>query len=522
MYGDGNINQEKLDGFVNTFNMKLNPENRWIQMSRLVPWKAFEEKYAKCFKKDGRRAKTAREALGALVVQQLLNLTDRETVEIIQENPYIQYFLGYTEFRLNPTFDASTMVHFRKRISFDMTQEINEMLREKMENEHPQPQENEPNEPNEQNQEDNDDDANASQTPEHSQTDQKTNDVDKPNQGKLLLDATCVPSDIRYPTDLSLLNEAREKTEKMIDIIWEHLKEPNRKKPKTYRKRARKAYLKKAKKRGKKGFRKAVGKQLNYLKRDLNHLDKLIQEANEKGIENIYTQREIELMAIIRILYAQQQEMYDNKTHRIDDRIVSIGQPWTRPIVRGKAKAPVEFGAKLEISVVNGFSTIEKISWDNFNESQGLMASVERYKAKYGYYPEAVLADQLYRNRKNLAYCNERGIRLSGPRLGRPPKDEKKTKAHKKLTYQDSCERNEVEGKFGVAKRKFSLDCLKTKLKETSETIIGLTFFTMNLKSFYRSSLNFFVIFLFLAKFTYFFDVLRDFASKKRYFAFSC
>jgi hypothetical protein len=84
MYGEGNINQEKLDGFVNTFNMELNPKNRWIRISRLVPWKAFEEKYAKCFKNDGRRAKTAREALGALIVQQLLNLTDRETVEIIQ------------------------------------------------------------------------------------------------------------------------------------------------------------------------------------------------------------------------------------------------------------------------------------------------------------------------------------------------------------------------------------------------------------------------------------------------------
>src|SRR6056297_4237069 len=413
MYGEGNINQEKLDGFVNTFNMKLNPENRWIRMSRLVPWKAFEEKYAKCFKNDGRRAKTAREALGALVVQQLLNLTDRETVQLIQENPYIQYFLGYSEFRLDPAFDASTMVHFRKRISFDMTQEINEILYKKMEEEHPQHQENR------QNKNDSDDDANASNTDNNTHTVETTHETDKPNQGKLLLDATCVPMDIRYPTDLSLLNEAREKTEKMIDIIWEHLKAPNRKKPKTYRKQARKAYLAKAKKRGKKGIRKAVGKQLNYLKRDLNHLEKLIQEANEKGIENIYTQREIEQMGVIRILYAQQQEMYDNKTHRIDDRIVSVCQPWTRPIVRGKAKAPVEFGAKLEISVVNGFSTIEKISWDNFNESQGLMASVERYKAKYGYYPEAVLADQLYRNRKNLAYCNERGIRLSGPKLGR-------------------------------------------------------------------------------------------------------
>src|SRR6056297_923165 len=176
MYRERNINQEKLVGFVNLFNMELNPENRWIKMSRLVPWKAFEEKYAKRFKNDGRRAKTAREALGALVVQQLLNLTDRETVEMIQENPYIQYFLGYNEFKLTPPFDASTMIHFRKRISFDTIKEIKEMFCKKTENEHPQPQENEPD-----------------REDEVSQAGVTTNELDNPHQGKLVLDDTCVP-----------------------------------------------------------------------------------------------------------------------------------------------------------------------------------------------------------------------------------------------------------------------------------------------------------------------------------------
>jgi hypothetical protein len=282
---------------------------------------------------------------------------------------------------------------------------------------------------------------------------------------------------------------------------------PRRNKPRTYRKNARKDYLGLAEKPGKKGIRKAVGKQLNYLKRELRILDDLMQEAEEKGHKNIYTEKELEQMVIIRLMYAQQQDMYDNKTHRVANRIVSLWQHWTRPIVRGKAKAPVEFGIKLEISVVDGFTTIEKISWNNFNESQGLVNSVERYKAKYDCYPEAILADKLYRNRKNLAYCKEHwnlgdkslktfskkvhGIRLSGPKLGRPPKDQKKTKAYKKLEYQDSCERNAVEGKFGEAKRKYGLDRLTTKLKETSETIVGLTVFALNLKLYDRRSLRF-------------------------------
>ena len=76
---------------------------------------------------------------------------------------------------------------------------------------------------------------------------------------------------------------------------------------------------------------------------------------------------------------------------------------------------------------------MENIRWDYFNEGQGLIESVERYRIKYGYYPEAVLADKLYRNRKNMEYCKEHGIRLSGSRLGRPPKDEKRRKGTKNL-----------------------------------------------------------------------------------------
>jgi len=98
--------------------------------------------------------------------------------------------------------------------------------------------------------------------------------------------------------------------------------------------------------------------------------------------------------------------------------------PFVRPIVRGKAGTPVEFGAKLAISNVNGYSFMERVSFDPFNEANTLMESVENYRRRFGTYPQAVIADKIYRNRENLAFCKQRGIRLSGPPLGRPTKDE--------------------------------------------------------------------------------------------------
>ncbi|TEB10309.1 Transposase DDE domain protein [Pelotomaculum sp. FP] len=181
----------------------------------------------------------------------------------------------------------------------------------------------------------------------------------------------------------------------------------------------------------------------------------------------------------IRTLYAQQRERYQTKTHRVDDRIVSISQPHVRPIVRGKARAETEFGAKVAISMVDGYAFIDHLSWDSFNESLDLKQAVENYKQRYGYYPEAVLADQLYRNRENLSFCREHGIRLSGPPLGRRPVDSKQAK---EISRQDMRERNAVEGGFGVCKRRYGLARIMARLKETAESVIALQFLVMNLE----------------------------------------
>ncbi len=149
-----------------------------------------------------------------------------------------------------------------------------------------------------------------------------------------------------------------------------------------------------------------------------------------------------------------------NNVHTVENRIVSISRPYLRPIVRGKARAPVEFGAKLDISVVDGYTRLETQSFDAYNEATFLKEAIERYRQRTGKYPQRVLADKIYRNRENLRFCNEHRIRLSGPALGRPKKDEL---PDKKQDYADICDRVEVERRISLAKRKCGLGLLSTK-----------------------------------------------------------
>lgn len=189
-----------------------------------------------------------------------------------------------------------------------------------------------------------------------------------------MLDATCAPSNIRYPQDFSLLNEARDKLE---TIIIRFCKSYGFSRPRMYRRQARKNYLAlaKAKKRSTKKIRATIRKQLAYIKRDIGYLESYMEEGYAP------TSKEISLLMTIYKLYEQQQYMYQNKVHSVENCIVSISQPWIRPIVRGKTKAPVEFGAKFDLSIDDsGLGRIEKISYDAYNESTVLVEAVERFR----------------------------------------------------------------------------------------------------------------------------------------------
>lgn len=444
--------QIALEDFEQPVGMNLKTSNRWVKKAQTIPWIDIEKRYAKLFtNRKGNVTKPLRLALGACIIQAEYGYSDEETALQIQENPYLQYFCGYTKYDdEHLPFDASTMVYFRKRLTPEVLGAINEIIIKDAQ---------------EREKEDTYDDENHH--------DDGGNGTGEENSGTMIVDATCAPSNIRFPQDVSLLAEARENAEKIIDEL--HKQEPEVRKPRTYRKQARKDSLNymRSRKHTEKKTRKAIKKQLGYLNRDLESIDNM----RARGLE--LSEKSSKRLDTLKKIYEQQKYMYDSHTHTVADRIVSVSQPFIRPIVRGKAGKTVEFGAKLDISVSNGWTRLECSSFEAYNESTKLQVTIEKYREREGHYPERVLADKIYRNRENLRFCKEHGIRLSGPALGRPKKDEQRDT---KQDYLDQNERIEVERKFSLAKRKCNLGKVTTKCEETVAYTIAMSILVLNLR----------------------------------------
>jgi hypothetical protein len=445
--------QLSLDCFKSPFEQQLNPQNRWVVLAHLIPWDEISNLYLKNTPSSstGRPPLNPRVVIGSLIIKHLCNLDDRETVDQISENIYMQYFLGYTSFSSEPPFDASLFVEFRKRLGMDNVNAINERIMALK---------------NKPSMEENADLAKKGDD-EHPNL---NNNVEEPqaNKGKVIFDATACPQDIAYPTDLDLLSCSREKSEELIDLLYDP--SLHTKKPRTYREVARKRYLQTAQKKNKsrKEIRKAVGSQLRFLKRNLNSINSLLDQYPFIPLDP----KHHKYLLVINSLYDQQKQMYNQKIHSIEDRIVSIHQPHIRPIVRGKSQAKVEFGAKVHVSLIDGIAYLDQLSWDAFNEDSHMTDYVEQYKRRFGYYPAKLLADRIYCTRENRANLKEKGIKLLAKPLGRPSAVQ---------VHVSPGERNPIEGKFGQAKTGYGLNRIRARLKGTSETWIVSIILVLNL-----------------------------------------
>lgn len=450
-------NTEQVQLFATPFEQELDFENRWIKFSKLLPWnKLSGYYYSRMDKKMGAGTIDARIVLGALIIKHHEELSDEGTIESIKENLYMQYFLGLSSFKRDAVFAPSLFVEIRKRLGLDYWQEINDIIIK-----HNTPENK------------NDSEENKGNN-QHLHTEEIPN-IQEPNNGTINIDATIVEQDIQYPTDLGILNESREKAEEIIDIIC--LK-TNQEKPRTYRITARKKYLNVAKKKRRthKEIRKAVRMQLNFVNRDLQHINSLL--ADYSDLNSLLNKHELKYLQVINEVYRQQKEMHSNRTHSTLNRIVSIHQPHVRPMVRGKAGSDVEFGSKIGICVHDGLTYLDHLSWDSYNETEDLKTSAENYKKRNGYYPAKINADQIYITRVNRNWCKENNILLNGKPLGRPTEQ---TKEKIKELRKGVGERNCVEGKFGQAKRWYGMGNIHAKLQTTSESMIGAIVVVLNL-----------------------------------------
>ncbi len=179
---------------------------------------------------------------GALFIKQRLGLSDEVTVEQIGENAYIQFFLGFAGYSSMAPFDPSMMVHFRKRLSEEDLNRMNDLIADRGKE---MVMEAVASLPNDYDSDDPDVDAGNQLSP-----DELVKPVDWPegkNWGTLTIDASYTPADITFLTDLKLLNEARESTERIIDDLCAQRSDLRKQQPQYDRGRARAAFLNVAK-----------------------------------------------------------------------------------------------------------------------------------------------------------------------------------------------------------------------------------------------------------------------------------
>lgn len=444
-------NQLSLIGFETPFYNQLDSNNRWVVLSSQIPWDVLVNLFNKHNppKQTGRPALNPRVLIGSVIIKHLLNLDDRETVAQITENMYLQYFLGYSSYIKEPPFDPSLFVDIRRRLGQELIAEMNERIYGFSMDKGSKK---------------------GTKTDKTGKKDKDPADELPTNKGEVIYDATVCPQDIAFPTDLGLLNTAREITEAIIDHL--HAKQPVGKKPRTYRQKARKSYLKVAQNKNpsKKTIRSGIKAQLQYLRRNFKTVEKQLDQFEVFPLDPTLQRK----YWVIQTVYAQQLTMFEKGTHQMDDRIVSIHQPHVRPIVRGKARSKTEFGAKIHLSLVDGYSFLDTISWNAFNEGSCLKAYVENYRQRFGFYPAKVLADKIYCTRENRKWLKDNGIKLAAKPLGRPS-------AKAVENHVSPGERNPIEGKFGQAKTGYGMNRIKARLKDTSQSWIAAIILVLNL-----------------------------------------
>jgi len=450
------LNQLAIFKELNPYSGGIDTNNRWIKLAKLIPWDEMEGIYRRSFSKCKHSIiKPSRLMLGLMIGEMFMQTDDRDILEYFHENPYFQYFCGQESFV--PKLDGKAICHHsllskrRKRLGKKYTNEFERLILEML----------------------------------------KEKGLIKGN--KLVLDATVFPVNISYPNDVKLLNSTREWACETI-LRVKRILDPTRK-IRTYRRVARRTYLNFCKKKRKKKvfINKTVKQMIRFTARNIVQLEALIAELENK-LTTVTHIAKTSLTAIqetlrtAKTILEQQTYRVTTRGARIKGRIVSLHRPQVRPIVRGKEGKNVEFGAKAQVSNVDGFVFLDDCQYDNFNEGIRLPSSLEKHRQRFDKLPNETMGDQIYATRDNRALLDSEGIQHNWPDLGRPTSNpDQPTKKRKAATRKRQRGRNCIEGAFGTVKSHCNLEKIIWSVPggETMQIQLGLTTFNL------RKALNY-------------------------------
>jgi hypothetical protein len=391
----------------------LRADNRWVRLGNLVPWGELEDLYRSYFSAGrGRPAKDARLFCGLLIVKHVDRESDEGVVGRFAESPYVQWFCGYDRFVTEDVIDPSLLSKTRRRLGARFFADFEEKLIVVL-------------------------------------VERK---ILKP--GSHLLDATVVPANVEYPTDVKLLGRAREWLVTTLKGLRKKLDVQG--KIRTYCRVANLFFVNFQKKRRKTRamVRLARGKMLRFVRRNLRQMEEFIREHGRRlsERERAGLRRRLDT---IRTIYAQQFEMWKTKAYRCANRIVSLHLPHVRPVVRGKDGKDVEFGPKALLSWTGRFAFLDKLAFEVYNEGSYLGESLAKYKERFGKYPKDSTGDGIFGTRDNRGMLKELKIKGGFKALGRG--------ARQRINRQwfrckQALRSSRMEGLIGNGKNHYGLD----------------------------------------------------------------
>jgi hypothetical protein len=372
-----------------------------------------------------------------LIVKHLKNVSDTAVVEEFMESPYIQAFCGSEGFVTSEAvIDVSLLSRNRKRLGKEFFEkfegEILSVLIAKK--------------------------------------------LIRPKDQ--MLDATVVPANIEYPTDVKLVNRCREWCLKVLHNLKSSLNV--REKIRTYARTARAVYVNftRKRKKAKRLIRKAHRQMLQFTRRNLGQVKEFLKKH---GKELTVFQRRLiqERIKVAETILQQQWEMWRAKSHQMKDRIVSLSLPRIRPIVRGKDGKDVEFGPKVLLSWVDGFCFLDHFSFDAYNEAEHVRKSLRKHKERFGALPPVMIGDGIFGNRKNRKLLKRLRVLSAFKPLGRRSPENKAQRVW--MRKKQKLRNGFMEGIIGHAKNQFGLDRIRYRIQDGELIWTMLALMGMNL-----------------------------------------
>lgn len=418
----------------------LDENHELIKIAKAIDWTSLSDKLAQFYCPDnGRPTKPARAKVGLLILKHLYRFSDDDLIDMLKRDIYAQYLCDISLKEAKDFINPSTLSKFRKQIGLEGVKLIEQEAFRSLERA-------------------------------------------KLLKGrKLVCDTTVVPSNIAYPTDISLLEKIRRKAVRYLDEARQFGTQHFR----TYKRIAKKVYIQYQKIRHHtiQSRRRAQKKILQFSRRNVSQLKEAVKEISRTAGSSLGNTQEKFLKEAAGFLdtassiVTQQKDIY--KGLEVKERIVSIHKPHIRPMVRGKYPVEVEFGPKVLFNLKNNFLFLEDLQFNNVSDSQLLDTAIKGYKERFNSLPSQLTTDRGFWSPENYTLAKDYGItKIAMENKGKS--SYLKGKPFRERLRRLRCG---IEAKISLAKRKFGLDRIRYSIPQGEEIWIRLSLISMNLKT---------------------------------------